>query len=267
MKLWSKTLVLACAALACTACGSKSLNPDFDGTERVSIDGLTAYSVVKGTVTVPVTPMMEVTVDKVELLRGMDGEVVATATAAPYSLSWDTTAAQDGLEVIWARATDQEGNTVESPVIKLVVLNVGAAASILGGNPAGEVRIPTTYDGTQEVDIRKYWDNPAGIHTIVALLYFQPGPYQATWNVGLSIGKGYCPERGRQYGPEQGGTESPLSVTVKSTDVDLTMTEFPATPPNPDPEVDRYFVHVRPNNGTDHRGEELQFRTEVYLLP
>jgi hypothetical protein len=124
-----------------------------------------------------------------------------------------------------------------------------------------------SYARTQEVDELHHWNNPAGIRTIIGVLNWVTPEGGLPWDLGLATGMGVCPHRGTPMGPEPSATAAPLILTVKSTDVDPAMTEFPATPANPDPLVDQYFMHVRPNNPGDHRGESVGYRVDVYLLP
>jgi hypothetical protein len=266
MKMFRSTLMIVGLLAGAAACGDGTLNPDFDGTSRVSIDNLAVWTVVSGTVEVQATPMMEYNAAKIELLRGTDGVVVASAKAEPFKLNWDTTLTLDGVESVWVRATDKADNMVESPLVKIVVLNQGLVAPFVSEENSGEVVIPSTYDGTQEVDVLQHWNNPTGVHSIVAVLNFVPGDTQVAWDVGLSVGRGICPHRGKQYGPEIAALEGPMVLKVSSTELSPPVDEFLATGPVPDPLVDQYFVHLRPNNPGEHVGEALPYRVDVFLL-
>ena len=240
------------------ACGQDTTNPNFDGTARVSIDNLTVWSVVSGTFEVQATPMLEHNTAKLELLRRSDGAVVATATAEPFALSWDTTQSADGLESVWVRATDKADNRVESPVLMIVVLNNGQVATKPDTGNIGEIVIPANYSGvTEAIDVREHWTNPAGIHSIMAVLNFAPEAGQSEWNIGLSIGKGFCPDDGQQYGDVASGTQPPIVVTVPVSAVTPAVGEFASG---------QFFAHLRPNNPNNHLGETLTYRLDVFLM-
>jgi hypothetical protein len=267
MKMFHSALLLVGLTVGAFACGDdNSTNPNFDGTSRVGIDNLTVWTVLSGTVEVQTSPMMELKTAKVELFRSSDGEMVATADAEPFKLSWDTTQTADGIETVWARATDKSGRFVEGSMLKVVVLNRGLVAPLVSGENTGEVVIPSSYTGTQEVDVLQHWNNPTGVHTILAILNFTTPAGQVNWDIGLSVGRGICPHRGRQYGDEVAALTGPITVQVSSTELSPPVDEFLATGPVPDPLVDQYFVHLRPNNAGEHVGEALPYRVDVFLL-
>ncbi len=58
----------------------------------------------------------------------VDGAVVGTDTSAPYSLSWDSTAAGNGTHTVTTRAVDNAGNTTTSSPVSVTVNNVAAPA-------------------------------------------------------------------------------------------------------------------------------------------
>ena len=255
MRLFSAALLIV-GSLA--ACGSDTSNPNFNGTAYVSIDNLTLWTVVSGTVEVQTTSVLEQNTAKVELVRNSDGQVIASTNAAPFALSWDTTQTTDGVDTVWARATDKAGKVVESPMVRLVVLNHGTIATTPDTGNVGELAVPSNYSGVQElIDVREHWINPTGVHTITAVLNFAPAEGQGTWNVSLSVGKGFCPDDGQQYGDEATGSEAPLIVTVPVAAVTPATAEFA---------TGQYFAHLRPNDPYDHLGESAPYRLDVFLL-
>jgi chitodextrinase len=53
----------------------------------------------------------------------VDGSVVGTATAAPYTFSWNSTTVPDGPHTLKSRAYDTAGNTTDSEPISITTLN------------------------------------------------------------------------------------------------------------------------------------------------
>ena len=73
----------------------------------------TAGSVVSGNVTVSATATDNVGVAGVQFL--LDGASLgAEDTTAPYSMTWDTTSASNGVHTLQARARDAAGNSATS---------------------------------------------------------------------------------------------------------------------------------------------------------
>jgi hypothetical protein len=62
-----------------------------------------------------------VALDHVDFL--VDGTVVGTATAAPYSISWNSASVTDGNHTVAARAVDSAGNTTTTGTITITTTN------------------------------------------------------------------------------------------------------------------------------------------------
>jgi hypothetical protein len=95
-------------------------NPDYTA-PATAILSPAVGEVVAGTITVTTSSSDNVGVTSVELLRA--GVVIATATSAPWSLTWDTTTFADGVHTIRTRARDAAGNTGLSPNRSIIVDN------------------------------------------------------------------------------------------------------------------------------------------------
>lgn len=95
-------------------------------------------SSVSGLVAVDVNASDNVGVSRVELR--VNGTTVATATAAPYVFSWDSSAVANGQVSLVARAVDAAGNAADSSPVAVSVANAvaadGSAPSLAIGNPA-----------------------------------------------------------------------------------------------------------------------------------
>lgn len=62
-----------------------------------------------------------ITITTVEFL--VDGTVIGSATAEPYTIDWDTSAVTDGDHAVTARVTDSSGRTATSSAVTYSVLN------------------------------------------------------------------------------------------------------------------------------------------------
>jgi uncharacterized protein (TIGR03118 family) len=80
---------------------------------------------LKNTVAVSATVQDPISVAKVEFFVGATS--LGTVTTAPYSVSWDTTAAADGQVSITATATDVDGNVGTSAASHVTVANAAPA--------------------------------------------------------------------------------------------------------------------------------------------
>jgi hypothetical protein len=106
----------------------------------VSISSPTAGSTVSGTVTITATASDNVGVTRVELY--VDGALLATDTASPYTASWNTSTATNAAHSLTAKAYDAAGNVGTSAAVSVTVSNAGggtcATTTQLLGNPGFE---------------------------------------------------------------------------------------------------------------------------------
>ncbi|MBA4180762.1 MAG: peptidase S8 [Anaerolinea sp.] len=87
-----------------------------------SISAPASSSVVTGTVTATAVASDNVGVTKVEFY--VDGALKGTATASPYSTSWNTTVVADGSHSLTAKAYDAAGNSASSALVTVSVQNL-----------------------------------------------------------------------------------------------------------------------------------------------
>jgi hypothetical protein len=93
----------------------------------VTITAPTAGATVSGTVTVTATATDNVSVNSVQFL--LDGAPLgAPVTAAPYSVSWDTTTVTNAAHTLGATATDPSGNVGNAAGVSVTVSNSADAA-------------------------------------------------------------------------------------------------------------------------------------------
>lgn len=253
------SLCLALAALA-AACGPGKTTPDpvVDPGPTVKTDEaaptvqlpVPEFTEVKATMVFDVMASDDVGLAKLELFVGDATTPVASMTAEPFnSISWDTTATPDGLQTLRVRATDTSAKTTDSAPVQVVVLNHGVRAADLGAASDSMV-IPANLAG--ELDHKHHWNNPANIHTILAILEFTVPSGQSEWNLGLSVGSGECPDIGEVFGAEVFSTKSPMTVTAHPTAAQVA--------------TGLHFVHLKPTNATEHAGQALPHGVKVYLF-
>jgi Bacterial Ig domain len=100
--------------------GRRSANPDTKA-PTVSLTAPAAGATVSGTVTLSANASDNVGVARVQFL--MDGTPLAEDTTSPYSVSWNTTAANNGTHTLSAQARDAAGNTTTTPTRTVTVAN------------------------------------------------------------------------------------------------------------------------------------------------
>jgi len=76
---------------------------------------------LSGTVTVSATVVDPIAIAKVDFL--VNSNLIGTATASPFSVSWDTTTIADGQAMVVARATDRDANVGSSAAATVTVAN------------------------------------------------------------------------------------------------------------------------------------------------
>jgi RHS repeat-associated protein len=121
-------------------------------------------------------------VDHVDFL--VDGTVVGTDRAAPYTLSWNSTGVANGSHTITARAVDTAGNSATSSAVSVTVNNLAPPSTSLtapaGGSTVSGTAVTVTAnaaatspDTVSKVDF--YADNQLFATSTAS-------PYTAAWN-------------------------------------------------------------------------------------
>ena len=87
------------------------------------------FNNVVDTVSVHVDASDDQAVAYVELY--VDGELLATDDAAPFSFDWDTTAKRDGSRTLLARAYDTSGNVKSSDLVTVIVANIDVTRPVV----------------------------------------------------------------------------------------------------------------------------------------
>jgi hypothetical protein len=232
---------------------SKSGTGDTEQTDAenpaITMDNVVLYQGVSGAFGVEVTATDDVEVATVELL--VDGEVAATSSADPFTVSWDTTALADGsIVAIAARATDTAGKTAETEPVDVVVVNDGYVIEFTDGF-SGEVSIPDPYTGT-EVDKKHHWNAPAGTASrILSIVLFTVPEGQPEWDLALEVGTGFCPDSGQML--------DGMAITPGAEPV-----VFDSAPTGGFPGGGQMFYHLRPGLPANHPGESVGYEIHAY---
>ena len=246
------------AAVGCDGSDESGTEADAGDTEQedlenplVTMDNVAAYQGVFGAFGVEVTTSDDVGVETVELL--VDGEVAATSSADPFTISWDTTALADGAIVaVAARATDLAGKTAETEPVTVVVVNDGYTIEFADGF-SGEVVIPEDYTGTTEVDKKHHWIAEAGgASRILSIVLFTLPDGQAEWDLALEIGSGYCPDSGE--------TLDMMAVDPITNGPVV----YDAVAAEPFPGGGQMFYHLRPGSPAEHLGFSVGYEIHAY---
>jgi hypothetical protein len=99
-------------------------------TTSVSVTAPAANATVSGTVTVTASATSSVGIASVRFL--LDNANLGTpVTTAPYSVSWSTTTATNGIHFLAATATDTQGNLTASSSVSVTVSNTAAAPPVI----------------------------------------------------------------------------------------------------------------------------------------
>src|SRR5216117_60729 len=148
----------------------------------VSITSPSSGSTVSGTVTVTASASDNVGVAGVQFR--LDGSNLgAEDTSAPYSVSWDTTAAGNGSHTLTARARDAAGNATTSSAVSVTVFNdtspptVSITSPSSGSTVSGTITVSAGASdnvGVAGVQFRLDGSNLGGEDT--------SSPYSVSWN-------------------------------------------------------------------------------------
>jgi chitodextrinase len=185
-------------------------------------------STVSGTVQVTAPASDDVAVTKVELY--VDGTLVATSSADPFSFQWDTTRFPDGIHWVYARAYDAARNYGTAEFPSLTVDNGGGGdrtpptvsitAPSDGSTVSGQVNV--TADASDDVSMDRV---EFAVDGSVQSTATSP-PYAFGWDTaGAAIGPHTI--SARAFDAAGNSTATSASVTVSASDAD---TVPPSTP-------------------------------------
>ena len=134
-----------------------------------AITSPTASSSVSGMVTINVAASDNVGVDRVEL--SANGTVVGTVTASPYSFSWNSANAANGMVNLVATAYDKAGNAAASAPVAVNVANVSAPVVKDTTPPVVHIDNPVAGTVTGNVSVNVSATDNSGAAGITESLY------------------------------------------------------------------------------------------------
>src|SRR6266853_4031016 len=102
-----------------TACGGAYGSPCAAPTITMTSPGATVNRTVK--LSAAASAASGATVKQVDVM--IDGTIVGTATASPYSVSWDSTTVSDGSHALTGKVTDNQMQTATSAALTISVKN------------------------------------------------------------------------------------------------------------------------------------------------
>lgn len=210
-----------------------------------TFDNLPQYEGFQGSVELAVTTSSSV--DKVELLA--DGEVVATATAAPFKLTWDTSAGKDGMISLTLKAYAGDASAT-GEAVPVVVYNDGEVVQWLeAADPAnpvieGEMKVQAGV----EYHVKFHWDMPEGVKRVIAVHEFDNPAFEERFTIGI----GGCPHSGYPA----------TDVVSKISPVAL---DF-VPPPDGMIPAEMWFSHAGPDNEAEVLGQTAKVSFKTYIF-
>ena len=153
----------------------------------------------------------------------LDGQPLATVTAAPYTFSWDTTSVSNSQHTLTAIAKDGAGNTATTAPVTVTVLDTTPPTVSLAS-------LPSSVSGTQILTANAS-DTQSGIASVQFLLDGQPlatvtaAPYTFSWDTTSVSNSQHTLTAIAKDGAGNTATSAPVTVTVANTVV--TPTEIP----------------------------------------
>lgn len=141
------------------------------------------------------------------------------------------------------KSTDKAAPDNNEPLFVLVP----QAADLTDGS-SGDISIPLVGLQVLETDVKKHWDMPGNMSLVSANVTFE----STGWDLDVSIGTGECPDSGTELASEHVSGDSVIVQYF--------------VPDNGTLEEGQWFVHIRTNDATDHRGESLGYNIEVTMF-
>lgn len=177
---------------------------------------------VSGVITINASASDNVGVTKVEFL--VDGALLATDTASPWSATWDTSAAANGTHTLLARAYDAAGNSTASQQVTVTVTGgvedvtpptVNITFPTNGSTVSGTVTISASASDDFGVTKVEFFVDGASIGTGTPA--GSAGPWTIPWNT-TSVSNGSHALMAKAYDAKGNvGIDNDTTVTVSQT--------------------------------------------------
>ena len=154
-----------------------------------SMTSPTGGAIVSGTVPVAATATSTAGVASVQFYLDSSSTLLGTATASPYSVSWNTTTAANGTHTLYALATDNYSNTATSSSITITVANQAV------GGGGGEIYIAPTPTRTSTPTT-----TPSTMTSTTPISETNPGAYAPTLRLVNDRGTYFLIQNGVLHG-------------------------------------------------------------------
>src|SRR5467141_2564814 len=210
----------------------------------VSITSPASGATVSGTITVTASASDNVGVAGVQFqLDGVNGVEV---TAAPYSISWNTTTASNASHTLTAVARDAAGNRTTSAPVTVTVFNDTTAPTVSITSPASGATVSGTIsvtasasDNVGVVGVQFQLDGVNGVEVTAA-------PYSISWNTTTASNASHTLTAVARDAAGNRTTSAPVTVTVSNGTA--TVTRF---------EEDNPAISANPTGAWVRRGPEV----------
>jgi hypothetical protein len=179
----------------------------------VSIKSPSAGQTVSNTVTIQANAADDVGVAKVEFY--VDGNLLSTSTASPYSTNWNTATVALGTHTLTAKAFDQEGNSTLSSAVSVnvadtTVPSVSITNPLNGSSIAKGSKVTISANSTDDRQVKKveFYVNNKLLCTLSA------GPYTCSWTLAQQKGVQYV-VMAKAYDTSNNQSQTSSTVTSK----------------------------------------------------
>lgn len=243
MGILSLLLVLGAGCGDSSEATSDSTVPQVDsgptGDPSASFKSLQQYAVAKAAFKVETET--SAVVSKVELL--VDGNVVAEATASPFTIEWDTTGTADGVVQLALKAHAGAQSATGDP-LPVVVLNNGEEVSFDEG-----AEQTMTIDPAVDSHVKVHWTMPSAVKKVIGVLFWD----NTEFKMQLDLGTGNCPHSGQ-------------SACNATSDTSPVMAQYPETAVSGTLGEGMWFSHAGPTNDADLVGKTAKLTFKAFLL-
>src|SRR5438094_735440 len=183
----------------------------------VSITSPAAGATVSGTV--PVTASASDNVGVAGVQFKLDGaNLGAEVTAAPYSVSWNTTSATNGSHTLTAAARDAAGNVTTSAGVTVTVSNDTTPPSVSITSPAAGATVsgtvPVTASASDNVGVAGVQFKLDGANLGAEVT---AAPYSVSWNTTSATNGSHTLSAVARDGAGNQTTSAGITVTVSNT--------------------------------------------------
>ncbi len=185
----------------------------------------------------------------------LDNEVVGEVKLKGNVL--DTTVFEPGYHKLALRAYDEAGNTTLTEGVPIMAAGPGEFLEFtdgwktptLPGWAGFEINVPP--GATSIYDEKAHVQMPSGIKSVKAYMRWTS---DVSWDMGLDIGTGNCPDSGKKLAmADEEAPEWLLKVEYEKDGEDVP--------------TGKWFAHIRFKDGGNHGGEDQQFDLLFLALP